>query len=609
MFDCTIEENRMKGESRRWRRSKLVGALVALAVALAACGDLADPESDPVGEEEQPALAESLDTTPTGWWWYYGITPAQLSSIVSSTGGRIVSLQVEQASPLLFTVALVSNTGSYAKSWWYYYGVTAAQLSANINALNARIVSLDAYDINGTTYFAAVLISNTGADAKGWWWYYGVTTSQIASLLQQNNARLVDFRSYTTGGVTRYAVVMIPNTGADAMAWWWYYGVTGSQVGSLLQQNGAFLISIQPADSSGSTFNVVMQQSPGVYWWWYYGVTASELGDRLSQNGARLLDVKTYYVGGVRKFAAVMVNNSNAATTRIGQILRGGTDGETGLYLKQVGGSVQASLQASRIFEPASSIKILIGLHAMRQVDAGLASLSQSVVVYAPGSGSCPSNTITGTETMGNAILQMLENSDNQRTKAMIDTFGFAAINQTAQDIGLLGTHLNHYPGCGGPPANQLTLADAGVIYEGIANGTLLSAASRADLYARMPAQAGDFSGIQSAVNGIIDAEAPAFGLTAVEISQFKSRILTHYKAGGYTLCGSGTCLEYRSVAGSAEIPQCTRGVVGDRDYVWGIFIDGATSATAANNTFNAAKAEPLREPIRSALSVWAPCF
>src|SRR6185436_5316273 len=148
---------------------------------------------------------------------------------------------------------------------------------------------------------------------------------------------------------------------------------------------------------------------------------------------------------------------------------------------------------------------------------------------------------------------------------------------------------------CGGPPANQLTLADAGLIYEGIANGALLSSTSRAELYARMPAQAGDFTGIQGAVNTIVDAEAPAYGLNATEVSQFKSRLLTHYKAGGYTLCPSGICLEYRSVAGSAEIPQCTRGLVGNRTYVWGIFIDGATSAAAANSTFTSAMAEPLR--------------
>jgi len=513
-------------------------------------------------------------------------------------------------SPLLFTVAMVSNTGSYAKAWWYYYGVTAAQLSATLGANNARLVSLDAYDSGGTTLFAAVMISNTGADAKGWWWYYGVTTSQIATLVQQNNARLVDFRSYVTGGVTRYAVVMIPNTGADARVWWWYFGVSGAQVASLVSQNSAFLISIQPADASGSTFNVVMQQEPGgFFWWWYYGMDAAGLSDRLAQNGARLLDVKTYFVNGARRFAAIMVNNANAATSRVGQILRTGTDGETGLYLKQVGGGVQAALQETRIFEPASSIKILIGLHAMRAVDAG-ASLSQSVVVYAPpASGSCPTSTITGTEPMGNAILAMLENSDNQRTRAMIDTYGMPAINQTAATIGLTGTHLNHYPGCGGPPANQLTLSDAGVIYEGIANGTLLSSTNRPQLYSRMPAQAGDFTGIQSAVNSIIDAEAPAFGLTATEISQFKTRLLTHYKAGGYTLCPSSPCLEYRSVAGSAEIPVCLRGTISSRTYVWGIFIDGSTSGTAADNTFNAAKAEPLREPIRSALAGWSACI
>src|ERR1051325_1825557 len=296
------------------RGSKLVAALAALVVALAACASVPEPEE--LGTREQAALAESLNTTPTGWWWYYGVSPSQLSTILGNTGGRIVSLQVEQASPLLFTVALVANTG---------------------------------------------------ADAGGWWWYYGVTTSQIATLVQQNNARLVGFRSYVTGGVTRYVVVMIPNTGADAMAWWWYYGVTGSQVASLLQQNNAFLISIAPADASGSTFNVVMEQNQGIYWWWYYGVSASELGDRLSQNGARLLDVKTYFSCCGRKFAAIMVNHSTHPTTRVGQILRSGTDGETGLYLKQIGGGVQAALQETRIFEPASSIKILIGLHAMRQ--------------------------------------------------------------------------------------------------------------------------------------------------------------------------------------------------------------------------------------------------
>ena len=96
--------------TRRSRCGTIAAVLTALAMTLAACADLTEPEE--LGQHQQPALAETLNTAPTGWWWYYGVTPAQLSSLVSSTGGRIVSLQVEQASPLLFTVAMVSNTGS-----------------------------------------------------------------------------------------------------------------------------------------------------------------------------------------------------------------------------------------------------------------------------------------------------------------------------------------------------------------------------------------------------------------------------------------------------------------------------------------------------------------
>jgi len=566
----------------------------------------AEPE---LAQREDAALGEALNTTPTAWWWYYGQTFEQVSALVNN-GARIVSLQVEQSSPLRFTVATVKNSGSHAKGWWWYAGVTASQLASYLSTNNARLVSLDAYEVNGQTYFAAVMLSNTGADAKGWWWYYGVTTAQISNYLQQNNARLVDLRSYSTSAGTRYAAVMIPNTGTDARAWWWYLGVSGSQLNTLLSQNNAFPTTIEPADASGSTFNVIMEQRPSIGWWWYYGLTGTQLGERLAQNGARLLDVKTYTSGGVRKFVAVMVNNSNAATTRIGELMRDGTDGFTGHYLKQVGGSVQAGLQEHRVFEPASTIKALVGLHAMREVDAGRANLSQLVNVYAPtANSSCPSNTITGTETLGNAIYQMLEFSDNQRTKAVINAFGFTAINQTALTVGMYSTQLNHYPGCGGPVANELTLDDAGVMYEGIADGSLLTAASRTALYQRMPEQAGDFTGIRSKLMTLVDQEAQKFGLSASAISQYKSRLLTHYKAGNYTLCGSGTCLEHISVAGSAEVPRCSLGLVTRANYVWGIFIQGASDKTAASNTFHSAKVEPLREPIRAALANWAACY
>src|SRR6185503_13519964 len=78
------------GKSEGWssglvrvRRSRMLGSrtlvalFTALAVVLTGCADLAEPEELGAQEQEQPALAEALNTTPTGWWWYYGITPSQ----------------------------------------------------------------------------------------------------------------------------------------------------------------------------------------------------------------------------------------------------------------------------------------------------------------------------------------------------------------------------------------------------------------------------------------------------------------------------------------------------------------------------------------------------
>ena len=45
------------------------------------------------------------------------------------------------------------------------------------------------------------MIPNTGADAKGWWWYYGQTIAQITTLWQANNARLVQVTSYETNQI------------------------------------------------------------------------------------------------------------------------------------------------------------------------------------------------------------------------------------------------------------------------------------------------------------------------------------------------------------------------------------------------------------------------
>ena len=355
-------------------------APVALFTLTLACG----PEGESLSEEVAAAEADgTFEDAPTGWWWYYGQTASQVTSRVASLGARVADLEVESTSPLRFSVALVRNTGSHASGWWWYYGQTASQVTARLSQHNARITDLEVYFVNGQTRFAVVLEPNTGSNAKAWWWYYGLTSSQLSSYASRRNARIVDIETYTQGGRRRYAVVLIRNSGADASGWWYYYNVTPGQISSYLSTNNARLIDIEPHNSSGTRFSVVMKScsssSGGCpMWWYYYGVSSAQVSQLVAQNGARITDIETYtvngnrrLVNGNRRFAVVMINNSNALTSRIGQILRNATDGSTGAYLKQVNGSVLASLQEDFVFEPASTIKAVIGLHAMQRVDAG----------------------------------------------------------------------------------------------------------------------------------------------------------------------------------------------------------------------------------------------
>ena len=124
----------------------------------------------------------------------------------------------------------LANTGTYAKSWWWYYGLTAQQLQNYYTANDARLVSVEPYVVGGTTYFAAIMLHNVGADYSGWWWYYGLTPAQIQTHLTANKARLIDLRQYTSGTSTVYGVVMVPNTGSSQSGWWWYYGITPAQL-------------------------------------------------------------------------------------------------------------------------------------------------------------------------------------------------------------------------------------------------------------------------------------------------------------------------------------------------------------------------------------------
>jgi len=588
---------------------------------VAALEDLPNPmiESGLIGEALRPLAFELIprddrdNSYPTDWKILYHQTAEDVNNTIR--GYRLVDIYVESISPHIFTGVYVKNSDSYQKTWWWYYGVDEATLNQHLEDNNARLIALKAYDNGlGQIRFTAIMIENTGKDATAWWWYYNATDEDINTLIDNNEARLTQINAYETGGNVRYAVVMVDNTGDNGKAWWLYFNANPSTVSTLLQTNNARLVDMDIDPDTGN-LNVIMTScaSGCPYWWWYVNVPEDQLLPIVNQNGARVIDVNDHPGCGSTCYDIILINNSNAITTRVGEMLRSGTDGTKGLYLERVDGSVLANLMNDTIFEPASTLKVGVHLHTILQIrdnpDVNHLTLIPAYPPLIPPD-SCPDDPAAGTETIYDADRKMMRYSDNATTRELVDFFnqleGQPDINTTMASIGMTDSSINHVFGCGGPPANETTLDDLATLYRGVVNGSLIDSYDRELFYVQMAGtymfnqEGWDFTHlVDTDIPLIITQEAPT-GMPTMLKDAYQDDIFLAYKAGGYDISG----MYYRSIFGYAEIPFCN--AEEPHQYVFGIFIADATDKDNANDTFDITKAELLREQIRAGL---ASCF
>jgi hypothetical protein len=311
--------------------------------------------------------------------------------------------------------------------------------------------------------------------------------------------------------------------------------------------------------------------------------------------------------------------------------------GAHGVYLQQVGGPVLADSNGGFEYEPASSIKPLIALYALTQVEDGAAQLSEPVpeISESGGPDDCPPSTFTGTEPLGTALRQMLQVSDNNRTDELMRFFGVSNLNNFATSLGLTGTHfqtsssapgfnvigclaynLNPLPST--VDGNTMTLSDAAKVWTDIADlpapypAEFYELAAGRDMY---NSQGYDFTGIWPAMMTVARQEAPA-GLPAAEVQSYIDHMTVSVKGGGYgeTDC-TGSCSQasWLVFAGNAVIPSCTGHLVSETYYNWGYFINDAVQAGSsgnpvANQVFGEADAQLLAAPIAQGLASWASC-
>jgi hypothetical protein len=546
------------------------------------------------GAGRAQAVDDRANITPTAYRIFTGQTGSDIDSIVNQ-GFRIVDIRIDTPNGTHFTVTYVHNSGSYGTGWWYLIGMDAVGLGNFMTQNQARPTKLIAWDDGaGNTRFAAVMVPNSGAGARAWWWYHGVSSQTFFDNCVANNARPVSLDEYRIGTSTYVTGAMISNTGNDYRTWWMYTGQTFQDIGTRISQTGARLYTLQQNPNGGYNF-ILVQDNVGPWYYWV-GLTSGQILDFAENNGLRCYEWQRL---GSDSFLLLMLRNDNDLERRVGDIMRGASDGFVGVYLKKVNGPVLASLQGDRQFEPASTLKTLIHYHAMDQVRLGGASLGENVTVFTGTIGSCPQTNTPVTETLSTVLRLMMENSDNNRTMAAETRFGRATINATATILGMTSTSINHTMGCGGPVANRLTLRDIGDLHETVANGALGS--QRTTFYNLMLEFQDNYAGGE--LNNVVNQEAAAVGLSASRLASFRTACRQAFKGGSYTFLGPTR--EFRSWGSWISLPFYTNGGIVAQEYVTGSFVDGASDGNNANTAFCRGAAEVLREEIRAAMITW----
>jgi beta-lactamase class A len=162
------------------------------------------------------------------------------------------------------------------------------------------------------------------------------------------------------------------------------------------------------------------------------------------------------------------------------------TGGDGGFLLKRIGGPVLAAEDADVRFYPASAIKVVHLLAALRFSRGDPELLATAVPEFFD---SCDGSGSSVERSMDDLLDRMLLVSDNEATNALQDFFGLEALNALMAEAGMADSTLFHRFGCGGPandPHNLATAADLVSLYDGVGRGALLPADLIATFFDRM---------------------------------------------------------------------------------------------------------------------------
>jgi hypothetical protein len=389
---------------------------------------------------------------------------------------------------------------------------------------------------------------------------------------------------------------MISNTGQDQRSWGYLYGASIATIGQNIAQNGNRIYGIERVGTD--SYDVILMQNAGFGNWYAFDLTGAAVTELLQQNLGRLIDVERHTTPQGTRYDVVVLDDANALEQAARQDFYGAVAtglGDYGFYLKEVNGAVLAQMRPDFAFEPASTMKTLYHVHAMRQVRNGL---SLATMLNKPMTCGVAGNN----QTLQQTLSEMMEYSDNMSTLAVSNYFGIPAIQATAAALGMASTQINFTIGCQSPvpTPNHLTLRDLGQLHEQVVNGYLGS--QRPMFYELMAESLAFPSGSGTSLDDRIDTEAASLGLPAAVRNAFKNALHIAYKPGGVGINGTFWYAE----GGWMSVPfKDAAGVLAPREYVFGVFNHEFTSEVSGGAAMFDAELTLVWDRVRAALATW----
>jgi len=496
------------------------------------------------------------------------VTSAELNAILNSEGKRVTDIETHALGTRVDAV-LVDNYSSALDA----FGRSGSEvrtdevfgdLIADAGADDKRIIEIDRYSVGiGDTRFRAVMIDDDGDASKPWAAASGLTPAGIAAFLGADS-RPIDIEPLGSG---EYAVVAIANTGVGQSDYKLHYAQTEAELRAGLSQDGHRPIDVERDGGAWTAISVPEASTP---WAWFPVLSEAEL-QGVATNGARVYDLER----SGESFSALVFDPNqplSGLSARAEQAGSGWGTAPHGFYYRGLGagGQVYAANHERLMFDPASAIKFLVAVYAMRQVELGNASLSDPVPW-----GGAPNCAPPQTTSLEDAIAAMMKVSDNNATIGLIDHFGSAQIHGFAEAAGFPDTVIT---GCVNG-VREWTLDEASRFYEAASNGTLISAESWEKLITLM--NAGKLLGVSPQQLQAVAVEVGRGGHT----NAFTAAARIVFKGGSFDGCPpapaacSPSIVVNRTLAGVAYIPYWENGQIVTRPLFFGVFLDVASLA------------------------------